>query len=214
MAKAVDLVSKLPKPELFNATLILRGINGEYGEKTVEVEDTIYDITDTRKLKKYSKEGYQERKCVKDGQAHTVLTRKVIKKVHAFPRNGKHQPLIPLGSTRGYIVGALKAVARDIGVRQGQVLFGVLSWLNNGGVKIPHWIPVSVDKVSTANYFVKEAKQMMYYEQIKEAEVTVPVEIIPRDGFNAKLVKELLKRASGIGISPKRRGTFEVKEFS
>lgn len=215
MSKVVDLVSKLPKPEKFNVTLILHDINGEYGEKTVQIDDEpIYDITDKKKIQKFLKEGYHEEQCEKDGETHTILTRKVVKKVHSFPRNGKNQPLIPLGSTRGYIVGTLKACARTIGVRQGGPLYGILSWLDNGGVKIPHWIPVPVDTISTANYFVKEAKQMMYYEQIKEAEVTIPVQVMSRGGFNAKLIQELLKRAAGIGISPKRRGTFEVVGFS
>lgn len=205
----------LPNPETFHLKLKLYDINGEYAEKKVTLEDEIYDITDTKKVKKKRQEGFQERKVNIDGTTHDVLVRKVVKKVHAFPRNGLNQPLIPLGSTRGYLAGVLCAVVKDVGCRQGQLLFGALTWIRNGGVKItPHWTSAKAKEVQQVNYFVKEAKQQMYYEQIPETTVEVDVEIIPRDGFNAKLVKELLKRGQGVGISPKRRGRYEIVEFS
>jgi len=215
LAKDINLVAKLPKPETFHVKLKLFDINGEYAEKQVEVEDVIYDVRDTKSIKKKRTEGFQERKVDIDGETHDVLVRKVIKKVHAFPRNGVNQPLVPLGTSRGYLIGVLTAIARDIGVRQGQLLYGILTWLRNGGVKVtPHWVPAKAGEIKTADYFVKEAKSKIYYEQLPEATVEVDIEVIPRDGFNGKLVKELLKRGQGVGISPKRRGRYEIVEFS
>jgi len=205
----------LPAPETFHVKMKLFDINGEYAEKTVEVEDTIYDVTDSKKVKKFVKDGYRERKADKDGTTTDVLTRKVIKKVHAFPRNGINQPMIPLGGTRGYLTGALVAICKTIGNQQGQQLFGIHSWLQNGGLKIePYWIPSSVKDVKIADFFVKEAKSKVYYEQIPETTVDFDVSVVPRDGFDAKLIKELMKRGEGIGISPKRRGRYEIVEFN
>jgi len=205
----------LPTSETFHVKAKIFDINGEYAEKTIEDEDTIYDVTDTKTVNKKRNEGYTERKVNIDGVTHDVLIRKVIKKVHAFPRNGLNQPLIPLGTTRGYITGVLVAVARNIGVQQGELLYGILSWLHNGGAKIaPHWVACPVKEVKTADFFVKEAKSKIYYEQIPETTIEFDVNVIPRNGFNADLVKELLKRGEGVGISPKRRGRYEIVEFS
>lgn len=215
MAKTINLVAKLPKPETFHVKMKLFDINGEYAEKQVEMEEMIYDVTDTKRVDKKRKEGFQERKVQIDGETRDVLVRKVVKKVHAFPRNGLNQPLIPLGTSRGYIAGVLVAVARDIGVQRGDLLYGILSWLHNGGTKItPYWVPAKASDVKVTNYFVKEAKSKIYYEHIPEATVEFDVEIIPRNGFNEKLVKELMKRGQGVGISPKRRGRYEIVEFS
>jgi len=214
-SKAVNLVSKLPKVQTFHVKANLYDINGEYAEKTIEIEDEIYNITDVKSLQKKRKEGYQERTVNLDGTTRDVLVRKVIKKVHAFPRNGLNQPLIPLGTTRGYITGVLVAISRDIGVKQGQLLYGILTWLRNGGVKVtPHWVATKAGDVKTTNYFVKEAKQKIYYEYIPTATVEFDVEVIPHDGFESDLVKELMKRGQGVGISPKRRGRYEIVEFS
>lgn len=213
--KDKDLVKLLPRVEQFKVKAKLYDINGEYEEKEVELEDVIYDVEDTKTVNKKRQEGYQERKVDINGTTKDVLVRKVIKKVHAFPRNKLNQPLIPLGTTRGYIGGVLVAVARDIGVMQGQPLYGILSWLRNGGVKItPHWVSARAGEVKTANFFVKEAKQKIYYEQIPETTVEFDVEVMPRDGFNGELVKELLKRGQGVGISPKRRGRYEIIEVN
>jgi hypothetical protein len=205
----------LPTPEKFHVKMKLFDINGEYAEKVVDVDDTIYDVTDTKSVNKLRKEGFTERKVDINGSTRDVLVRNVKKKVHAFPRNGLNQPLIPLGTTRGYITGVLCAISRDIGVQQGQPLYGILSWIQNGGVKItPYWVASSAKEVKIADFFVKEAKSKVYYEQIPEAEVDFDVTVIPRDGFDSKLIKELMKRGEGVGISPKRRGRYEIVEFS
>lgn len=210
-----SLAKEIPEAESFNVTLKLYDINGEYAEKEIETADVIYDVTDSKTVNKKKKNGFQKTEMQIDGNTHDVLERKVVKKVHAFPRNSNNQPLIPLGSARGYITGTLVAVARTVGTRQGQKLYGILSWMGNGGVKIsPHWVAAKVGEVKTANYFVKEAKQSIYYEHIPETEVTVTITVLPRDGFDTQLVKKLLKMAAGIGISPKRRGRFEVVGFS
>ena len=215
MAKTESLLSRLPQVENFQVKMKLYDINGEYAEKEIELEEPIYDVTDKRKMAKLVKQGYQQREMQQDGTTNTVLVRSVKKRVHAFPRNKLNQPLIPLGTTRGYISGALVAISRSIGVRQGEPLYGILSWIRNGGLKItPYWVSAKAGEVKTANYFVKEAKQAIYYEQIPETEVTINVEVVPRNGFDAKLVKELLKRSEGVGISPKRRGRYEILEFS
>ena len=178
-------------------------------------DDTIYDVQDTKTKTKFEKAGYVETKVNVNGTTKDVLQRKVTKKVHAYPRNGRNQPLIPLGGPRGYVIGALVALSKDIGVQQGQLLYGILTWLRNGGIKIePYMIPVHTNEISIADFWITEAKSKAYYEQIKETEVTLTVNVIPRDGFNAELVKELLKRAEGIGISPKRRGYWKIIEFA
>lgn len=215
MAKDKSLVSMLPKPQIFTVKMKLFNINGEYAEKAHTYEDVIYDVTDTKTVTKKKKEGYHETKLNIDGKKTDCLKRTVTRKMHAFPRNGRGQPLVPLGGVRGYIIGALVSISRDIGVNQGGMLRGILSWLRNGGVKItPYMVPVTAKDVTVADYWITEAKSKAFFEQLKEAEAEVTITVIPRDGFTAELVKELLKRAEGIGISPKRRGYWEIVEFN
>lgn len=211
----VNLLSKLPAIERTHVKATMHNINGEYAEKLIEEEDNIYDVTDTKTATKKRNAGFVEKHVNINGETHEILSRKVTKKVHAFPRNGLNQPLVPLGTSRGYLMGVLVSIARSIGVQQGDPLYGILSWFQNGGCKItPHWVALPVKDVSIVDFFVKEAKSKIYYEQVKETTVEFDLEITPRDGFDTKLVQELLKRASGVGISPKRRGYFDELEFS
>ena len=211
----------LPTIEKFHVKLRLHDINGEYAEKVITIEEPVYNVRDTKQTKRTQSSGTETNEVASENNSHTngetneILTRKVKKKVHAFPRNGINQPLIPLGTTRGYIIGVLVATARTIGVTIGAPLNGILGWMQNGGVKVlPQWVALSAKDVSIVDFFVQEAKSKVYYENVKEAECEFDMEVTPKGGFTKDLVQELLKRGSGVGISPKRRGYYEVVEFS
>lgn len=210
-----SIVDAIPKAESFKVRMKLSDINGEWAKRTHTYEEPVYDIKDKSTISKYTKKGYQHVTQNTDGEKTDVLVRKVTRSMHAFPRDEHGRLLIPMGGVRGYVLGALRAVARNIGVKNGQPLYGILSWMTNGGVQVsPRLVPVGVSKVGTSEFWITEAKSSVFYENIPEAEVTLTFTVQPNSGFNADLIKELLKRAEGVGISPKRRGHWTIMEIN
>jgi len=170
----------LPRPEKFTVTLILQNIYND-----AEVTDTL--TTEWT-------EPYRSR------------TRIVTKGICAFERKNRNLVLVPINRL---LFEALRKTARSIGTHYGERLHGFESWLN-GGVKMPKWCPVPVEKVSR---LLSSGVSRLNYEYIKSAEVVISVSVTPRDPFNAELVKELLRRSSDIYIGPRKKGSFAVISF-
>ena len=121
---------------------ILSNIHGAYA-KRVMLKEIKRGSKRKREQRREEDEGNQA--AVLDTKSDTDISRTMQDEieVHTFPHDKDGHPMVPLGGTRGYIAGALKAAARGYGTQRGQKFFGILTHIERGGIVIkPGWIPM------------------------------------------------------------------------
>lgn len=145
--------------------------------------------------------------------------REHLESVSTFPTNGNGRLLAPLGGAYGYIMGAMKtSVARKFGTtsKKTNPAYGAKSNLAIGTSVEPEWIEIAAKCSNPLDqpmeYWIKEAKQPIYFDYVKESDLfTFAINI--ESELSEDILLHLLAFIQRVGLGPKRRGIMKIEKI-
>lgn len=184
----------------------LYNVHGEHDTRGQMISEVVFAATD-----EITKE--DEEKIKK-----SALKRKRPEQVHTFPKDEEGNLLVPLGGSRGYIMGALKVALNDLYKDRLQDRkwkgYGLKTYIEHGIFVNPEWVIVGKKFCNLSEnpkgYMVKTAgisrgMITVSYDFVEEADFKLSIDVtnrkIPEDIFLC-----LLSHIQRKGLGPKGRG--------
>lgn len=206
-----DLTKEFQKAEKeisnyqLKVTATITNLHGQYAQRTQELKSVVFSHED-----KASTEKEELAKMAKLERAKIVL-------IHTFPTNGNGKLTAPIGGSRGYLAGALRAALKSKyggqTSKKTSPVYGYTNKLANGVFVEPSWIEVgdsfSNDPDKPTGYLIQRVGSTEFYDVVKEARINFTITVM--SDFKEDTLLELLALCQRLGIGPKRRGLLKIE---
>lgn len=212
-----DLTEKFRSVEEQAPKLLLRvsgkllNLHGQYDRRQQIVTKGIYDRAD---IEEAEKAGISDVTKVAAKRARTDVI-----EVHTFPKNEKGKIVAPLGGSRGYLMGALRAAVKtkypaSERTRRSSSVYGLGTKIDQGVFIEPDWIELgesfSNPPDKPRSYLIQRVGSTEYYDLVEEALFGVNIRV--ESDIAEDIILELLSFIQRLGLGPKRRGLMRIEK--